>query len=129
MKRVLVILLSLVFLMVSVSFAGDNEKESWWQQLKSKIEKIKPKRDITVTTAAGGVRGAKDESFDTLYWKGKDEAVSEEEFNKFNLALEYALSGDNEKALESFEEFLEGYPQSPLRQDAEKAITHLKAAR
>lgn len=123
MKRAL-ILLTVIIMAASFSFAG--EKGGWWQSLKSKAEKLAPTKKATTTTAVGGVRGAKDESADALYWKGRKDNVSKAEFEKFNLAVEHALNGNTEKSLKTFEEFLKEYPRSPLASDAKTALKRLR---
>ena len=128
MKRLFLIPL-ILFLTFSLSY-GEEKKadEGFWSKLKSKIESIVPKKESAATTAVGGVRGAKDESGEALYWKGKeiDEKVGEDELNKFKTALEYAINGNDKDSIEAFNEFLIQYPKSPLKEEAVQAMDKLK---
>ncbi len=123
---VLIVLLAVMFVSSGAPCA---EKDSFWDTLRLKLHKITPakKADVT-TTSVAGVRGAKNDSDSDIYWKGKDKsgAVTEEELKKFNLAVETKGQGNNEQALKQFEEFLNVYPQSPLRVDALKALEKIK---
>jgi TolA-binding protein len=118
------------FMVLSISYAEEGkDQEGFWSKLRSKIESITPKKKSTVTTAVGGVRGAQDESAKVLYWKGKeiDEEISADELDKFKSALECAMNGNADESLKMFDEFIAQYPQSPLREDAVKAVESLKA--
>ena len=125
MKRA-VILIAVVFMVSSLSFAG--EEIGWWQQLKNKAQKIAPAKKPAATTAVGGVRGAQAVTGDPLYWKAGEEGavVSEDEIEKFNLAVEHAMGGEGEESLKAFEEFLKDYPESQLAGDAKEAVERLK---
>ena len=127
MKRSL-LLSMIIFLTFSISYAEQEADAGFWSKLKKKIESIVPKKESTATTAVGGVRGAKNESAEALYWKGKeiDENVGEDELNKFKTALEYAINGNEKDSLREFNEFLTQYPNSPLKEDAIQAIKNLK---
>jgi hypothetical protein len=104
------------------------QKDVFWDKLQNKLEKLVPAKKASTTTAVGGVRGAKNDEAADVYWKGKDKAVevNEEEIQKFNLAVECKLKGDNESALKHFEEFLVQYPQSHLRVESLQAVEKLK---
>ncbi|MDY6854556.1 MAG: hypothetical protein SWO11_07585 [Thermodesulfobacteriota bacterium] len=121
----------IIFLTFSLSY-GEEKKadEGFWSKLKSKIESIVPKKESSVTTAVGGVRGAKDESAEALYWKGKeiDEKVGEDELNKFKTALEHAINGNDKDSLKVFNELITQYSNSPLKEDAIQAMEKLKIA-
>ncbi len=129
MKKIFITCLAL-FMVVAVSYAEEKGEGGFWSKLKSKIETITPKKKSAATTAVGGVRGAPADSADALYWKGKeiDGEVAADELDKFKSALEYAINGNTGESLKTFDEFLARYPQSPLREDAMKAVKNLKAA-
>ena len=127
MKRLLIACL-ILFLSVSLSIAQEKkETKSFWKKIKAKIQTITPKRDKDVSTAVGGVRGAKDDSANTLYWKGEETktTVGIDELDKFTAAIESATEGKADESKKLFEEFLALYPKSPLREDALAAITEL----
>jgi TolA-binding protein len=128
MVRRFFIAVLVVIIGISLASAGDiEEKGGWWKKLRSKIEKLTPKNE-KFTTAVGGVRGAREEGSDELYWKGlkKEPAVDEKELGEFQAALDLAVEGRNDEALKAFEEFLRSYPESALREDAEGAVERLK---
>lgn len=111
------------------------QKDSFWDKLQKKLEKLIPSKKANTTTVVGGVRGAKNDDAADIYWKGKEKTVemNEEEIQKFNLAVESKLKGDNELALKQFEEFLVQYPHSNLRveglQATEKLSMEIAAAK
>lgn len=125
MEKVLAVLV-LVLFTVSVSFAVETQKEDWWTKLKGKINKLTPTKEATSTTAVGGVRGAKDEGGEALYWKGK-ETVSKEELERFSTAVDYATKGEKQEAIKRFEDFLKKYPKSALVDDVKKSLKILKS--
>lgn len=131
MKRI-IFAVSGVMLIVSVVLAGqDGKGEGFWNALRSKLEKVTPTRKSTATTAVGGVRGAKNDEAVDIYWKGKNNRaeIGEDELEKFNLAVECRLKGDNKLAQKHFEEFLQDYPNSSLRTEGLQAVEKLKAER
>lgn len=125
----LTVILSLLLIALPVSgqCAPQANAGSFWSQLVNKLEGFAPQKKAAVTTAVGGVRGSKDKSADTLYWK--DEAslqeIAEKELNDFRLACLTADAGESAKARGQFETFLSEYPQSPLRSDAQSALSRL----
>jgi hypothetical protein len=121
---VLVVLLAVVF----ASVVQGAEKDTFWDSLRVKLQKITPAKNINETTSVAGIRGAKNDSESDMYWKGKDktESVTEEELQKFNLALDAKMKGNSEQSLKLFDEFLIAYPQSPLRVDALQAADKIK---
>jgi hypothetical protein len=128
MKRT-IFAVSGVILAVSVALAGqDGKGDGFWSALRSKLEKVTPTRKSTATTAVGGVRGAKNDEAADIYWKGKDKRVEvgEDELEKFNLAVECRIKGENGLALKHFEEFLRDYPRSSLRAEGLQAVEKLK---
>lgn len=129
MRKSLIVCL-IIFVALAASYAEDRkEKEGFWSRLKNKIETITPKKKVAVTTAVGGVRSATDESANVLYWKGReiDAQIAPDELDKFKVSLENAINGNMEESQKLFHEFLTQYPQSPLREDAIKALENLKA--
>jgi TolA-binding protein len=46
----------------------------------------------------------------------------------FNTALDSAMDGNNAEASRLFEEFLAQYPESPLKAEAQEALSRLGAA-
>lgn len=128
MKRGILLVCSL-FLAASVANAEqDVKKEGFWNKLQNKLEKVTPSKKAGTTTAVGGVRGAKNDDATDIYWKGKDKSLemAEEEMQKFNLAVESKMKGDNEQALKQFEEFLLLYPQSSFRVEGLQAVENIK---
>ncbi len=131
MKKIFMLLLGFV-LIASVSFADDKKTDkdlSFWEKLKKKIEMITPKKKLPITTAVGGVRGVKNESADTLYWKGTEDGivVSEEELEIFKTALQFAEEGQVKEAGAIFEKFMKDFPDSHLYEDARKAVAVIQA--
>ncbi len=128
MKAKLLLVFAIVF---AVFIAGEvlaAEKDDFWGNLQAKLQKITPTKKAATTTAVGGVRGAKNDPKEDVYWKGKEksQAVTEEELKKFNLALDTKLKGNNEQALKLFDDFLKSYPQSPLRVEGLQAVEKIK---
>lgn len=122
------IILSLVLVLATASAYGE-QKEGFWDRLQSKLEKVTPAKKASSTTAVGGVRGAKNDEATDIYWKGKDKVadISEEELQRFNVALESRKKGDNYLALKQLEDFLAAYPQSSLRGDGLQAVELIRA--
>jgi hypothetical protein len=90
-----------IVLAASVPIAAERDQEdSFWEKLKNKIETLAPKKKTEITTAVGGVRGAKDMT-QAMYWKGEEAEVEvqEIELEQFNLALEQALEGNIQESL------------------------------
>jgi TolA-binding protein len=116
--------------MITTAYAAEpgSKKDSFWETLQGKLEKLTPTKKVTNTTAVGGVRGAKNDEATDIYWKGKDKPVEidEEEIHKFNLAVETKFKGNNELALKQFEEFLAEYPQSSLRVEGLQATEKIR---
>jgi TolA-binding protein len=128
MKKTLGLLIATLFLAVIVQAAEPAKEEvsSVWEKIRNKIEKITPKQKPSVTTAVGGVRGARNDSHE-LYWKGEEKplAISSEEIDRFSSALQLAESGAGSEATTSFQDFLEKYPDSLLVDDAKNALVEL----
>lgn len=129
MKTKILLMLGALLVFVLANGAQGAGKDSFWDNLQGKLEKVTPAKKSGVTTAVGGVRGAKNESAGDMYWKGKDKSpsVPEEELQKFRIALDTKVKGNNEEALKLFEEFLNAYPQSSLRVEGLQAVDKIKA--
>jgi len=128
MKRRMLLVCSL-FLAATVAHGGQGtKKDGFWDNLQNKLDKITPAKKAATTTAVGGVRGAKNDEANDIYWKGKEKSVemAEEELQLFNLAVASKIKGDNELALKQFEEFLVTYPQSAFRVEGLQAAEKLK---
>ncbi len=127
MKRAIILLIVMSLMAPSAAFAA--EGGSFWSNLKNRIKGITPKKQSTVTTAVGGVRGTLSDEAEDVYWKGKEiNEVDEVELQKFNDALNMAVQGDEANSLKAFEAFLEEYPESSLRGDALEAVAALKSS-
>ncbi len=101
---------------------------AWLKGLQRKMEQIVPRKSIAPSTGVAGVRGAKEDSRTTLYWKGKktEEAVSEEELKEFEEGVAFASKGDKANAVRELEEFMKQYPDSSLIPDAKKTLDLVK---
>lgn len=128
MKTRTLLLLTLLLAVWAASPVLGADKADFWGNLQGKLQKVTPAKKTNVTTAVGGVRAAKNESASDVYWKGKEKShpVTEEELQKFNLAVDTKLKGNNEQAIKLFEEFLTNYPQSALRVDGLQAMDKIK---
>ena len=101
----------------------------WLRGLQNKIAQIIPKKTVPMTTSVAGVRGAKEGVQAKLYWKGKkgEEAVTEEEMEKFKSGVALAEKGDNDGSLKQLDDFMKQYPDSALIPDAKKTVDMVKA--
>lgn len=131
MKRLvsLFVLLGIV-LAAPLQVSAADEELSLWERLRKKIELLTPKKKLTTTTAAGGVRGSLADA-DDVYWKGEAEqvAVDADELKAFTNAIELVDSGKMDEAKAAFADFVKQYPDSSLRKDAEAALAQLKPAK
>jgi hypothetical protein len=131
MKKVFMLMIVLLF-SASMLHAGDKvaPEMSLWEKIRARIEKVTPQKKPAVTTAVGGVRGAKNDGGKDLYWKGEDVAskVSEQELDKFKEALTIAEAGDLDQARQLFEKFVTDYPDSDLKGDALLALKEMGTA-
>ena len=107
---------------------GDSSK-SFWEKLRTKIEAMAPQKKMTVTTAAGGVRGAPVSTND-MYWKNEatGQTIPDEELAEFKKAMTLAGSDDKTQAQAAFSDFIKKYPESSLRKDADQALALLSKA-
>jgi hypothetical protein len=131
MKKIMMILIVLIF---SASMLQAEEQVapemSFWEKIRARIEKVTPQKKTAVTTAVGGVRGAKSDGGNDLYWKGEavSPSVSEQELEKFKEALIMAEAGDLVQARDLFEKFVTEYQDSILKEDALLALQGISAA-
>jgi TolA-binding protein len=110
------------------------------EDLAAKLEQLQVKLEHTAQRvnqpSAGssnvmGVRGAKQEPLSRqLYWKGKTTSapVTPEEVKVFRTAIEEARVEKKAQAIATLKSFLEKYPKSGLRGDAEDTLKLLEAA-
>jgi hypothetical protein len=135
MKRITASMLCLLFAVAVAHGAQVGKKDAFWDMMQNKLVKVAPVKKQSTQGIPGGVRGAKNDDANDIYWKGKDKTVemTDEEMQKFSLAMETKLKGDNEQALKLFEEFLVMYPQSSFRlegmQATEKIRTEIAATK
>jgi len=125
MKRLIALLVVLGIALASPVQAADQEL-SLWERLRKKIELLTPKKKLTTTTAAGGVRGSLADA-DDVYWKGeaKPVTIDEAELAAFGAAVALADEGKTEDAQLAFARFIKQYPDSTLRADAVAALAQL----
>ena len=128
MKRLisLFVLLGIV-LAAPIQVSAADQELSLWERLRKKIELLTPKKKLTTTTAAGGVRGT---LADAVYWKGEEEqiVIDEDELTAFTKAIELVDTGKTDDAKAAFAGFVKQYPDSSLRPDAEAALAQLAPA-
>ncbi|MBU0483128.1 MAG: hypothetical protein KKB30_01270 [Proteobacteria bacterium] len=132
MKRIIVVALTVLLMASSVALAeensGEEKKDSLWEMIRNKIEQVTPNKKLVVTTAVGGVRGARSEAGTDLYWRGEDLQIkNEQEMAKFESALQAAEKGETAQALSFFEGFKAEYPESDLQEYANQAIAELNS--
>jgi TolA-binding protein len=122
--RITCLIVSLVLPQICLAEDSDN---GYWEKLKNKLSHISPQKKGQATTAVGGVRGSK-ASAEVLYWKGEEEIleVAEGEYAHFQEAYQSAVAGNKEEAVNKFQAFLQAFPQSPLGEDARRALKELQ---
>lgn len=125
----LFVLLSIGLSMPSYA-AGSSAEPSLWERLRKKIELMTPKKKLSTTTAAGGVRGSLADA-DDVYWKGetKGELIDSDELTAFKQAMALVEGGKNADAQAAFADFIKQHPDSTLRNDAEAALAQLQATK
>ena len=130
MKKTIVLLLMLLLSASLLQAEESAESEmSFWDKIRAKIEKVTRQKKPAVTTAVGGVRAAKSESGQSLYWKGENvpPTVSEQELEAFKQALTLAESGELTQGRDLFEQFLDDYPKSFMKDDALFALQEIRS--
>jgi TolA-binding protein len=131
MKRLIALFVLLgVVLATPVYAAGVTAEPSLWERLRKKIETMAPKKKLSTTTAAGGVRGSLADA-DDVYWKGESklEQIDSDELNAFKKAIALVDSGKVADAQAAFSDFIKNHPESNLRADAEAALAQLQTAK
>jgi TolA-binding protein len=131
MKKLIALFVLLGVALSTPSYAAGTTKEpSLWDRLRKKIEVMTPKKKLSTTTAAGGVRGSLADA-DDVYWKGesKSQAVDSEELTAFKKAIALVDAGKTADAQVAFSDFIKQHPDSVLRGDAEAALTQLQATK
>lgn len=125
MKKIILVIMGL--LLGSNAHAADSKEIGLFESLRQKIELLTPKKKLTTTTSVGGVRGSLADAGE-LYWKGEktEQAIDADELFAFDEALSQAEAGDLVSAENGLSQFLNNYPQSQLRGDAEQALALLK---
>lgn len=129
MKRTSALLSTLVACSLFTAGLALADDAGVWSQMKNKLERITPQKKTVSTTAVGGVRAAKDQSDETLYWKDEDlgARISDAELSSFKDAYQAVEAGKKDEASTKFADFIKAYPQSPLRSDAEAAVKTLQS--
>jgi len=131
MKKLIALFVLLGVALSTPSYAaGSTPEPSLWERLRKKIEVMTPKKKLSTTTAAGGVRGSLADA-DDVYWKGeaKSQAVDSEELTAFKKAIALVDAGKTADAQVAFSDFIKQHPDSVLRGDAEAALTQLQATK
>jgi len=125
MKKLIALLVLLGIAFASPVQATDQEL-SLWERLRKKIELLTPKKKLTTTTAAGGVRGSLADA-DDVYWKGeaKPVTIDEDELAAFSQAVALVDTGNTDDAQLAFARFIKQYPDSTLHSDALAALAQL----
>jgi TolA-binding protein len=123
MKKLIMLLLMGLAFGSQVVYAAGADTSSFWDKLRNKLESLTPQNKVTTTNATGGVRGAPMASED-MYWKGDASArtVDAEELEAFKKAVALIDLGDKKQAQSAFSEFIQKYPNSSLRKDADQAL-------
>jgi hypothetical protein len=127
MLKRLFIFFSIFGLCCTTALAGEQKGPTladWLKVIQKKIETIVPRKILPPSAVVASERGAKDDPFVKLYWKGKkgEELVTEEELMEFKAAFERAVRGERQAAITGLEKFLEQYPDSALVPDAKKTL-------
>jgi len=131
MKKLVALFVMLGVVLAPPSFAaGTTSEPSLWERLRQKIESMTPKKKLSTTTAAGGVRGSLADA-DDVYWKGekKLQQIDSDELNAFKKAITLVDAGKTADAQVAFSDFIKNHPESNLRTDAEAALAQLQAAK
>jgi TolA-binding protein len=131
MKRLISLFVLLGIVMATpVQVSAADQELSLWERLRKKIELLTPKKKLSTTTAAGGVRGSLADA-DDVYWKGEagQLAIDEAELTAFTNAISLVDAGKTEEAKGAFSEFIKQYPQSSLLTDAKAALAQLTPAK
>ncbi|MDY6904641.1 MAG: tetratricopeptide repeat protein [Thermodesulfobacteriota bacterium] len=136
MKQLWILVMLMALLVMPPGMAGADDTDGFWNHLIKKINKIVSSRPRGKTyTSVVGVRGAENDSDNSLYWKGETEPegagadpLSDEDAPEmFRAAVTFAMDGKETDALRIFREFMASYPDSELMPDAAAAVAKLEA--
>jgi TolA-binding protein len=131
MKRLVALFVLLGTILATPSYAaGATAEPSLWDRLRQKIEVMTPKKKLSASTAAGGVRGSLVDA-DDVYWKGefKPQTIDPDELSAFKKAITLGDAGKTADTQAAFSEFIMNYPESNLRADAEAALAQLQTTK
>jgi TolA-binding protein len=131
MKKFITLLLMSGMALASTTLLAADVGDSslgFWEKLRRKVELMAPHKNVSSTTAVGGVRGAQVTANDT-YWKGEKtvQEVDSDELAAFQKAMGLAETGDVKQAQAAFADFVRKNPDSPLRKDADQALAQLQS--
>jgi hypothetical protein len=140
-KRAIVMLLG-ILLFGPMAWAEDSKPatppvrpdlSTYLDQLQVKLEHTaqRTNQPNATGTSVVGLRGSKQEPVSKqLYWKGKTgpQPVTPEEVKIFRTAIEQAKANKKDDAAANLKSFLEKYPKSGLRGDAEDTLKLLLAS-
>ncbi len=125
MKKLTMLLLLGLALGSQTLYAADKSDStlSFWDMLRSKLESLTPQRKVTATNATGGVRGTAMASED-VYWKNEatGQTIDSDELDAFKKAVKLIDLGNKAQAKTAFSDFIQKYPDSSLRKDADQAL-------
>jgi TolA-binding protein len=133
MKRAF-ILLTGIFLLTARSWADDAkppvDQAAFLEDLQLKLDHAAQRANQPSSEGSSvvGLRGSKQDSgAKQLYWKGKAGVapVSTAEVKELRTAIELARAGNNEGAITGLKAFLEKYPKSALKHDAEETLARI----
>jgi TolA-binding protein len=136
MKRTLVMLLG-VLVFGPMGWGADAKPtpdlSNYLDQLQVKLEHTAQRANQPSASGSSvvGLRGSKQEPISKqLYWKGKTGSapVTPEEVKIFRTAIEEAKAGKNDVAVTTLKSFVEKYPKSGLKGDAEDTLKLLASA-
>lgn len=96
------------------------------EKLRMKVEQLTPQKQVSTSTAVGGVRGSAVAAAD-VYWKGeaKPQTIDAAELEAFQKGVALVESDQKAQARAAFTEFAKTYPESILKADAEEIMRHL----
>lgn len=96
------------------------------EKLRMKVEQLTPQKQVSTSTAVGGVRGSAVAAAD-VYWKGeaKPQTIDAAELEAFQKGVALVESDQKVQARAVFAEFAKTYPESILKADAEEIMRHL----
>lgn len=110
----------------SATAPAGGSMSGFMEKLRMKVEQLTPQKQVSTTTAVGGVRGSAVAAND-VYWKGeaKPQTIDAAELEAFQKGVALVESDQKAQAMVVFTEFAKTYPQSILKADAEEIMRHL----